>query len=81
MRGDDVSGKTITAFTQQFVLKIVSKALIGLSDWVVPILNKMLEEQEASKGTKDEINWTLSKVIYCLVDKEKAEGIIFDRLR
>ncbi|KAH6661504.1 deoxyhypusine synthase [Plectosphaerella plurivora] len=32
-------------------------------DWVVPIFDKMLEEQEASKGTEDEINWTPSKMI------------------
>ncbi|ORY56939.1 Deoxyhypusine synthase [Pseudomassariella vexata] len=35
-------------------------------DWVVPILDKMLEEQEASKGTAEEINWTPSKVIHRL---------------
>jgi len=34
-------------------------------DWVVPILDKMLEEQEASKGKgeEDEIHWTPSKII------------------
>ncbi|KAH7367279.1 deoxyhypusine synthase [Plectosphaerella cucumerina] len=32
-------------------------------DWVVPIFDKMLEEQEASKGTDDEVNWTPSKMI------------------
>ncbi|KAM0277036.1 hypothetical protein ACHAQH_006166 [Verticillium albo-atrum] len=32
-------------------------------DWVVPIFDKMLEEQEASKGTEEEINWTPSKMI------------------
>ncbi len=35
----------------------------AFEDWVVPILDKMLEEQEASKGTDEEINWTPSKVI------------------
>lgn len=41
-------------------------------DWVVPILDTMLAEQEASKSTdpsadgSDEINWTPSKVIHRL---------------
>jgi deoxyhypusine synthase len=38
----------------------------AFEDWVVPILDQMLEEQEASKGTEDEINWTPSKVIHRL---------------
>lgn len=32
-------------------------------DWVLPILDKMLEEQEASKKTDEPIHWTPSKVI------------------
>jgi len=32
-------------------------------DWVIPILNAMLEEQEASKATEEPIYWTPSKVI------------------
>lgn len=39
-------------------------------DWVVPILDKMLEEQEASKGRSEEdggeLHWTPSKVIHRL---------------
>ncbi|ERF76518.1 Deoxyhypusine synthase [Endocarpon pusillum Z07020] len=35
----------------------------AFEDWVVPILDKMLEEQEASKPTNDPIFWTPSKVI------------------
>jgi deoxyhypusine synthase len=35
----------------------------AFEDWVVPILDKMLQEQEESKGTGDEIHWTPSKVI------------------
>ncbi len=35
-------------------------------DWVVPILDKMLEEQESSAGTSDPIYWTPSKVIHRL---------------
>lgn len=38
----------------------------AFEDWVVPILDKMLEEQEESKGTEEEINWTPSKVIHRL---------------
>lgn len=38
----------------------------AFEDWVVPILDTLLEEQEASKGTEDEINWTPSKVIHRL---------------
>lgn len=32
-------------------------------DWVIPILNAMLEEQEASKAAEEPIYWTPSKVI------------------
>lgn len=32
-------------------------------DWVMPILDKMLEEQEASKNDEEPINWTPSKII------------------
>lgn len=32
-------------------------------DWVMPILNNMLEEQEASKASEEPLNWTPSKVI------------------
>ncbi|KAK5135959.1 Deoxyhypusine synthase [Meristemomyces frigidus] len=35
----------------------------AFEDWVVPILDKMLEEQEAAKGTDDEFSWTPSKFI------------------
>ncbi|KAM3430660.1 hypothetical protein MY4824_007539 [Beauveria thailandica] len=35
----------------------------AFEDWVVPILDKMLEEQEASKGTDDQVSWTPSKII------------------
>ncbi|PHH89248.1 hypothetical protein CDD83_6439 [Cordyceps sp. RAO-2017] len=47
----------------------------AFEDWVVPILDNMLEEQEASKGTEDEINWTPSKVIHRLgkeIDDERS---------
>ncbi|KAF2114886.1 Deoxyhypusine synthase [Lophiotrema nucula] len=35
----------------------------AFEDWVVPILDKMLEEQEASKSTDEPLHWTPSKVI------------------
>lgn len=40
----------------------------AFEDWVVPILDQMLKEQEDSKGKnpEDEINWTPSKVIHRL---------------
>ncbi|KAE8395616.1 DHS-like NAD/FAD-binding domain-containing protein [Aspergillus alliaceus] len=43
-------------------------------DRAVPILDKMLEEQEASKGTEDEINWAPSKVIHRLRKEINDEG-------
>ncbi|KYK55693.1 hypothetical protein DCS_07657 [Drechmeria coniospora] len=47
----------------------------AFEDWVVPIFDRMLEEQEASKGTDEEINWTPSKVIHRLgreIDDERS---------
>ncbi|KAL1304455.1 hypothetical protein AAFC00_003451 [Neodothiora populina] len=35
----------------------------AFEDWLVPILDKMLEEQEASKKTEEPMYWTPSKVI------------------
>ncbi|KAK4216290.1 Deoxyhypusine synthase [Rhypophila decipiens] len=46
-------------------------------DWVVPILDKMLEEQEASKGSDDEINWTPSKVIHRLGKEINDERSVY----
>jgi deoxyhypusine synthase len=34
----------------------------AFEDWVVPILDKMLEEQEEAKGTDHEFSWTPSKI-------------------
>ena len=47
-------------------LLVPNKNYCAFEDWVIPILDKMLEEQEASKGTEDEVNWTPSKVIHRL---------------
>lgn len=49
----------------------------AFEDWVVPILDKMLEEQEASKGTDDEINWTPSKVIHRLGKEINDERSVY----
>ena len=38
----------------------------AFEDWVIPILDKMLEEQEASKGNEEPLVWTPSKVIHRL---------------
>ena len=38
----------------------------AFEDWVMPILDAMLEEQEASKHSKDPLVWTPSKVIHRL---------------
>ncbi|PSN71018.1 DS-domain-containing protein [Corynespora cassiicola Philippines] len=47
----------------------------AFEDWVVPILDKMLEEQEASKKTDEPLHWTPSKVIHRLgkeINDEKS---------
>lgn len=49
----------------------------AFEDWVVPILDKMLEEQEASKGTEEEINWTPSKVIHRLGKEINDERSVY----
>ncbi|KAF6838287.1 Deoxyhypusine synthase [Colletotrichum musicola] len=46
-------------------------------DWVVPIFDKMLEEQEASRGTDDEINWTPSKMIHRLGKEINDERSVY----
>ncbi|KAI9742395.1 MAG: Deoxyhypusine synthase [Claussenomyces sp. TS43310] len=49
----------------------------AFEDWVVPILDKMLEEQEKSKGTDDEINWTPSKIIHRLGKEINDERSVY----
>ena len=46
-------------------------------DWVVPILDKMLEEQEASKGSEEPIIWTPSKVIHRLGKEINDERSVY----
>lgn len=49
----------------------------AFEDWVVPIFDKMLEEQEASKGTDEEINWTPSKIIHRLGKEINDERSVY----
>lgn len=49
----------------------------AFEDWVVPIFDKMLEEQEASKGTDDEVNWTPSKIIHRLGKEINDERSVY----
>ncbi|KAJ0290669.1 hypothetical protein CBS470a_003711 [Colletotrichum nupharicola] len=49
----------------------------AFEDWVVPIFDAMLEEQEASKGTDDEINWTPSKMIHRLGKEINDERSVY----
>jgi deoxyhypusine synthase len=49
----------------------------AFEDWVVPILDKMLEEQEASRGTEDEVNWTPSKIIHRLGKEINDERSVY----
>ncbi|KAH6656502.1 Deoxyhypusine synthase [Truncatella angustata] len=49
----------------------------AFEDWVMPILDKMLEEQESSKGTEDEVNWTPSKVIHRLGKEINDERSVY----
>lgn len=49
----------------------------AFEDWIVPILDTMLEEQEASKGTEEEINWTPSKVIHRLGKEINNESSVY----
>jgi deoxyhypusine synthase len=49
----------------------------AFEDWIVPILDTMLEEQEASKGTEEEVNWTPSKVIHRLGKEINNESSVY----
>ncbi|KAL8397151.1 hypothetical protein RB594_004024 [Gaeumannomyces avenae] len=51
----------------------------AFEDWVVPILDKMLDEQEESKGKGDdaEINWTPSRVIHRLGKEINDERSVY----
>jgi deoxyhypusine synthase len=49
----------------------------AFEDWVVPILDKMLEEQEASKKTDEPLHWTPSKVIHRLGQEINDERSVY----
>ncbi|KAF2747699.1 Deoxyhypusine synthase [Sporormia fimetaria CBS 119925] len=49
----------------------------AFEDWVVPILDKMLEEQETSKQTDEPVHWTPSKVIHRLGKEINDERSVY----
>jgi hypothetical protein len=49
----------------------------AFEDWVVPILDKMLEEQESSKSTSEEFHWTPSKIIHRLGKEINDERSVY----
>ena len=49
----------------------------AFEDWVIPILDKMLEEQEASKEDEEPLVWTPSKVINRLGQEINNESSIY----
>ncbi|KFZ01756.1 hypothetical protein V501_09811 [Pseudogymnoascus sp. VKM F-4519 (FW-2642)] len=49
----------------------------AFEDWVVPILDAMLSEQEAAKGTEAEFHWTPSKVIHRLGKEINNEESVY----
>jgi deoxyhypusine synthase len=49
----------------------------AFEDWVVPILDKMLEEQEVSKTSSEPLHWTPSKVITRLGKEVNDESSVY----
>jgi deoxyhypusine synthase len=49
----------------------------AFEDWVVPILDTMLAEQEAAKGTEAEFHWTPSKIIHRLGKEINNEQSVY----
>ena len=49
----------------------------AFEDWVVPILDKMLEEQEATKDSEEPVKWTPSKVIHRLGKEINDERSVY----
>lgn len=49
----------------------------AFEDWIVPILDTMLEEQEASKHAEDPVIWTPSKVIHRLGKEINDERSVY----
>ncbi len=49
----------------------------AFEDWVIPILDQMLEEQQASKTSEDPLHWTPSKVIHRLGKEINNEASVY----
>lgn len=49
----------------------------AFEDWLLPILDKMLEEQEASKNTEEPLHWTPSKIIHRLGKEINNEESVY----
>ncbi|ODH45164.1 deoxyhypusine synthase [Paracoccidioides brasiliensis] len=49
----------------------------AFEDWLMPILDKMLEEQEASWGTDHQLHWTPSKIIHRLGKEINNENSVY----
>lgn len=73
-KGSDLRAKGLNRIGN---LMVPNANYCAFEDWVIPILDKMLEEQEASKGTDDEINWTPSKVIHRLGKEINDERSVY----
>ncbi|KAI5290542.1 Deoxyhypusine synthase, partial [Ascosphaera aggregata] len=49
----------------------------AFEDWLIPILDKMLEEQESTKDTDESIHWTPSKIIHRLGKEINNEESVY----
>jgi deoxyhypusine synthase len=49
----------------------------AFEDWVMPILDQMLEEQEATKNMEEPVRWTPSKVIHRLGKEINDERSVY----
>lgn len=58
-------------------LVVPNQNYCAFEDWVVPIFDKMLEEQEAGKGTEEELHWTPSKIIHRLGKEINDERSVY----
>ena len=58
-------------------LVVPNENYCAFEDWVVPILDKMLEEQEANKANEEPMVWTPSKVIHRLGKEINNEESVY----
>ena len=72
------SGKTLRSQGMNRIgnLIVPNSNYCAFEDWVVPILDQMLREQEISKSTEDPIYWTPSKVTARLGQEIKHESSV-----